>query len=536
MLLQNLLAAFLLLGCAHQAYAAEPAAQVGRIELLRDQWGVPHIFAETDAGAMYGLGYATAEDRGFQMHYTLRIIQGRLAEVIGDVSHTRRRDTAVMNDRKMRTFGFARAAQQRVAQLDAESVGLLQAYAHGVNDYFATHRDSLPRIFDQTGLRPEPWTPADCLLSWWHLAQFFATDGTRDLMAYRNQGKGNPRDRVAAAQRGRAGARGGRVPLAPPDVTPVPPDESTAVVQRDNVTDAWLERAGQFLQDHGYRPDGASSEDKQGEGPKFSHAWVADGKYSGSGAAVLVSMPQTPVANPSLLYEFHFQGATFDARGIGVAGSPIILIGWTPHVAWGMTAMGADQADLFRLTTDEDHPDQYQFDGQWREMTTVQEEVKIKDRRPQPLVIRETHLGPVVNEFAFATRDDPLVALKRIPVCDAGYDTIQGSLAMMRAQCPGLHRRARRLAVPHRQRDCRRCRGKHRVFHRRGTSAEIRRRCECRSGPRRLECTIRLADAGPPESRPARDQSEAGLSVQRKPPPRRLVLSHTAGDQHGIDG
>ena len=54
----------------------------GKVELVRDRWGVPHVFAETDAGAMYGLGYATAEDRGFQMHYSLRIVQGRLAEPI----------------------------------------------------------------------------------------------------------------------------------------------------------------------------------------------------------------------------------------------------------------------------------------------------------------------------------------------------------------------------------------------------------------------------------------------------------------------
>ncbi len=66
------------------AHADSDSGPYGKVELARDTWGVPHIFAETDAGAMYGLGYATAQDRGFQMHYTLRIIQGRLAEVIGD--------------------------------------------------------------------------------------------------------------------------------------------------------------------------------------------------------------------------------------------------------------------------------------------------------------------------------------------------------------------------------------------------------------------------------------------------------------------
>ena len=52
---------------------SQPAAKYGRVELLRDSWGVPNVFAETDEGAMYGAGYACAEDRGFQMYYFLRI-------------------------------------------------------------------------------------------------------------------------------------------------------------------------------------------------------------------------------------------------------------------------------------------------------------------------------------------------------------------------------------------------------------------------------------------------------------------------------
>ena len=83
-----------------------------QVEVLRDPWGIPHVFADTDAGAFYGLGYATAEDRGFQMTYSLRVIQGRLSEVIGEARQVNRRETSVDHDRKMRTFGFHRAAQR----------------------------------------------------------------------------------------------------------------------------------------------------------------------------------------------------------------------------------------------------------------------------------------------------------------------------------------------------------------------------------------------------------------------------------------
>ncbi len=420
--------------------AIEPVTDYGTVELLRDTWGVPYVFAETDEGAMYGAGYAAAQDRSFQMYYTLRIIQGRLAEVVGDLPHARReRDSAVTSDRKMRTFGFARAAQQRVRELDRESVELLSAYAQGVNDYMTRNAGTLPEMFAKTGLDPEPWTPADCLLSWWHLAQFFATDGTRDLMAYRNltrpqQNGGGRQMPPGRGVPGRGVPGQGRFPFPPPNLPTAPPDDSAAVVGRDDVTEQWLQRTEVFLEEHGYSSESAGALTPSEAGPKFSHAWVADGKYSGTSGAVLVSMPQTPVANPSLLYEFHLCGKTINARGVGVAGSPIILIGWNAHVAWGMTALGADQADLFRLKTDQEHPGQYAFDGQWRDIQTTNEEIKVRGGRSQTLEVGVTHWGPIVNEFAFAQRHDPLVALKRIPVCDSNYDTIQGALAMMRAK------------------------------------------------------------------------------------------------------
>ena len=124
----------LCLAVERAAHAAEPpAAPAGQVssapvEILRDRWGIPHVFATTDAGAFYGLGYATAEDRAFQMTYSLRIIQGRLAETVGEVRMGNRNETSVDSDRKMRTFGFHRAAQRTAANLDPETRALLQAY------------------------------------------------------------------------------------------------------------------------------------------------------------------------------------------------------------------------------------------------------------------------------------------------------------------------------------------------------------------------------------------------------------------------
>ncbi|TWT37754.1 Penicillin acylase 2 precursor [Posidoniimonas corsicana] len=388
-----------------------PAARADSVEVLRDPWGVPHVFAETDAGAFYGLGYATAEDRAFQMTYALRTVQGRLAEVVGEVKSLRRRDTSIDHDRKMRTFGFHRAAQRTAAGLDGESRSLLEAYSRGVNDWFVQNADNLPALFAATGVEHEPWTPADCLASWWHVGQFFATDGTRDLIAGRNRGRAFPQ---------------------PEDLERMPPDDSPAVVQKSDVSDEWLSGVQQYAVEQGLTPGPPGA-----PGPKFSHAWVVGGAKTTTGSAVLVSDPQTPVRNPSLFYEFHIQGKTFNARGMGVAGSPVILIGFSTNVAWGMTALGADQADLFLLETDPDHPNRYRLDGRWQPMTVLQEEIKVRDADPINYQVRETELGPVATEFCYARPADGEVALSRVPMAEPNRETIQGALAMIRAEDAG---------------------------------------------------------------------------------------------------
>ena len=363
---------------------------------------------------MYGLGYATAEQRGFQMTYALRIIQGRLAEIVGARPHNSRQETAVDNDRKMRTFGWARAAARVAGNLDAGTLELLRAYCQGVNDSFAEQVKSLRLhpLFQKLGMQPEEWTPADCLLSWWHLGQYFATDGTRDLIAWRN--RTNPAPGQPDAPR-------------PADRWH---DDSTAVVQRDDVSDDWLRRVAAFLK----KNDMPGESNDTVEEPKFSHAWVVGSTRTTTRSAVLVSDPQTPVRNPSLWMEFHISGRTFNARGIGVPGSPGLLIGFNRDVAWGVTALGADQADLFRLETDSARPNQYRWNGEWRPMQVHTETIKVKGSPDVRLDIRETHLGPVVSAFAFRIAGEPEVALKRVPVCEGNRETIQALVAFLRAK------------------------------------------------------------------------------------------------------
>jgi penicillin amidase len=400
-----------------------PRSAYGKIELVRDRWGIPHVFSQTDAGAMYGLGYAAAQERAFQMYYNLRMIQGRLAEVLGDRPSGRGKESTVDHDRKMRTFGFYRAARTVAGNLDADSRAMLTAYSEGVNDYIAGHPDRLHPLFARFDLRAEAWSPADCIASWWHLGQFFATDGTRELIHYRNLLRTSPgRDSVKG--------RDGR-PLVPPSPTPLWYDDEAAVVGRGDVSDQWLDRVLAFARQHGLNP---SNTLPRSAGSRYSHAWVVGGKRTTTGSSVLVSDPQTTVWTPSLWHEFHVCGMSFNARGVGVPGCPGLLIGWNEQLAWGATALGADQADLFRLKTDDKHPNQYLLDGQWRNMAILRETIGVKGDRKVEFAARQTVFGPVVTPFSFPVPGDPEVALRRVPICQTDRETIQALLGMMRAR------------------------------------------------------------------------------------------------------
>lgn len=397
-------AAYLRAGRSDRVPERLSPAAYSSVEVLRDSWGIAHVFADSDEAAMYGLGYATAEDRAFQMHHSLRIIQGRLSETAGNLRKTSSQDTSLASDIRMRTMGYYRAADALVSRLDRSTVSMLEAYSAGINDYIADHRMDLLYLFKSTGLEPELWTPADCIASWWRIGQFFAGDGLGDLA--------NLHDLQQQPQR--------QSPVV---------DDSAAVIQEGDVAADWIRELNEFAGRVEPRRRRELADDRF----RFSHAWVVGGKKTSTGSAVLVSDPQTQVRNPSLFYEFHVCGRTFNARGIGVAGSPALLIGFNQNVAWGGTALGADQADLFLLTTSPTHPDQYFYDGEWRDMQVRRETIHTRGGEARELVLRETHLGPLVTALADDVRPGEEVALKRVPLCDTQTETIQAALAMMRA-------------------------------------------------------------------------------------------------------
>ncbi|HEY4263954.1 MAG TPA: penicillin acylase family protein, partial [Micropepsaceae bacterium] len=125
------------------------------VQILRDRYAIPHIFAASLPDAAFGLGYVHAQDRLWQMETSRRFIQGRLAELFGA--------SAVGTDTMMRAMDLYGAAQEAVKHLSPESRLVLQAYADGVNTYLKGHKGPLGIEFALAGDTPEPWVPADSI-------------------------------------------------------------------------------------------------------------------------------------------------------------------------------------------------------------------------------------------------------------------------------------------------------------------------------------------------------------------------------------
>jgi penicillin amidase len=154
---------------AQTAAAAQPAVRVQGLKkgvtVRRDERGIPYIEAADEEDLYFAQGYATAQDRLWQMDLLRRSARGELSEIFGR--------TTLEEDKQHRTYGFARLAEALEAKASPKARAVLEAYAAGVNAYAASlDEKSLPREFQLLGYKPRPWRPADSIV----LGKIFAED------------------------------------------------------------------------------------------------------------------------------------------------------------------------------------------------------------------------------------------------------------------------------------------------------------------------------------------------------------------------
>jgi len=343
-----------------------------QVEVFRDSYGVPHIYASNPHDLFMAQGYVHAQDRFWQMEFWRRIGAGRLSEILGP--------SALDQDRFIRTVGWYRAAQEDLDQLSESELALLQAYADGVTAYIDSHRGKLGLEFTVLGLTgvkfdPEPWTPVNTL-SW------------AKVMAWDLGG-----NRSAELLRANIIARLGQPALE--ELMPgYPPDYP--IIVSGALNEATLAAV----------PEDAFDMHAFGIGKDLgSNNWVISGEHTESGKPILANDPHLGIQMPSIWYEAGLHcdpvGADcpYNVVGATFAGVPGVIIGHNENVAWGVTNLGPDVQDLFIENINPENPDQYEFRNRWEDMQIIEEQIAVAGQdEPEVVRVRVTRHGPIIND------------------------------------------------------------------------------------------------------------------------------------------
>jgi penicillin amidase len=336
------------------------------VEVIRDPWGVPHIYAANEHDLFLAQGYVHAQDRLWQMDVNRRAASGTLSEVLGSAG--------LDMDRRQRQFGLRRVAEETWSALDGDSRAILEAYASGVNAFVESHRDHLPLEYTILRVEAEPWTPVDTL-SWVNLMALRTTGYFREEI---------DRARIVA----RLGAQDAQQILPPrDDETPViVPDADGGYREEQSIIERELAALDDWLRD----PKPAWG----------SNSWVVDGGRTATGNPFLANDTHVDLGMPSIWYENGLHGGRFDSVGFTLPGVPLLLAGHNRRLAWGITTLRVDDQDTYAerirnggLT--------YRFVDEWRELEIVAERINVKGQsQPTLEMVVATEHGPIVETGA----------------------------------------------------------------------------------------------------------------------------------------
>jgi penicillin amidase len=367
------------------------------IDIIRDADAIPHIFATTKADALFGLGYAHAQDRLWQMEFQRRIGYGRLCEIFGAA--------ALPQDRFLRTVGFGRAAKAAWDRTPEWAKQQVNAYVSGVNAFLATHHGTaLPLEFSLLRFEPEAWSGPDVIV-WvkmmaWDLSSNYAIELLRyDIVRTVGQ------ERMAQ--------------LMPPYATAGLSIMSPAVASEADgshtsgglATNSTLPAGRTLPSDQAHSTSAAWASGLRGGVPQVadfllgggateslgSNNWVVDGTRTASGKPLLANDPHLGTRVPSTWYLAHLSAPGFDIIGATLPGAPAVALGRNRFIAWGATNVAADVEDLYLEHLNADGT-ATEFQGAMTPVTIVPETITIRGAAPVQLSVRVTHHGPLVSD------------------------------------------------------------------------------------------------------------------------------------------
>jgi penicillin amidase len=377
------------------------------VEIVRNTHNVPHIFGETDADVFFALGYAHAQDRLWQMTLLRRTAQGRLSEVFG----TR----TLRTDELLRRLGLYRSAVVSVEAQDPETRAMLDAYAAGVNARIEViNRDASGRGAPEYFLFPpqiSPWEPADSIA----VAKLMALQLTSHIGEEVLRARASlvlPPERVA-------------------DLHPLAPGEGVAELA--SAADLFPGLRPTTLA--AARPDLWPIAPRGLEGA--SNVFAVAGDRAAAGGALLATDPHLGLQAPTLFYLARLELESGGVIGATIPGMPIMPIGRSDALGWGLTTTYLDDADILIEQLDPDNPERYRTPDGWAEFQTQRSVIPVAEAEPVTLTLRRTRNGPVLtaSQFDLGTVTPPgHVAALAWTGLSTQDTSLRTGLALMRAR------------------------------------------------------------------------------------------------------
>lgn len=343
------------------------------LDIVRDNYGIPHIFASTPDDAAFGMGFVHAQDRLWQMEINRRIGSGRLAEILGPA--------ALDTDRFLRTIGVRRSAEANLAKLDAQTRGLLVAYAAGVNAFLAT-KPVLPVEFTLTGARPEPWSPIDSIVWVKMMAWDLGGNWRSELL----------RMRLALT-----------LPMARIHefLPPYPGDAPLLIANLKEIYEGLEKEAIRLAGDDMKRVLAvAPAELPEGAG---SNNWVVAGSRSASGKPLLANDPHLSLTAPAVWYFAHVHTPDSNIIGATLPGVPVVTLGRNDRMAWAYTNTGPDVQDLYLERLDASGG--YMTPTGPAPFKVLTEIIRVKGGEDVKLEVRVSRHGPIISDVAKSALD-----------------------------------------------------------------------------------------------------------------------------------
>jgi penicillin amidase len=385
------------------------------VTVVRDSWGVPHIYAANDQDLYFAFGYVHAQDRLWQMDMKRRQARGMVSEILGS--------SYISTDIYLRSLGMERAAQQSIdimnSLTDTYNVTLrqnLEAYVHGINSFIGHAGANLPIEFKLLNYQPKPWTLLDSISI--GRIMDFSLSWSNDDLKFAN----------TITQLGNDSAWE-LFPLNSPLQIPVVPEYGETYIPPPDVPNITIPDALQTTIDDVLSwtdnlPDPKGILTGWQDDVIGSNNWAINSTKSATGKPILCNDMHLARDVPSIWYQVHLVSADTHRNiyGFSLAGVPLLATGHTEYVAWGFTNTAADVIDWYYYKLNPANPDQYMYNGTWLDFEVETTYIAVKDGSVIPHTIRRTVHGPVLSDVGITYHD--YVLAQRWTGAEPSYEMI----------------------------------------------------------------------------------------------------------------